>query len=176
MTTLTHDDARRYVQAAADKRLSVQEYQALEAHLAQCPECRDYAVEIKALQFSLSRALRARWDRRRAPVNLMKRAQIRARGYHARKQLFHLATIATQVSSFAAMAALVVVLLENQTVNLNRNSAPTSAASAVTHVERTVPDFELLPSSYETVSVVSDPDNVAGTDVLPKLTGRMVPQ
>jgi anti-sigma factor RsiW len=176
MTMLTHEEARRYVQAAIDKRLSAQERKVLEIHLAECPECRAYTAEMEALQFTLIRTLRARWDRRRAPVNLVKRAQIRARQYHTRKQVIRFATVVTQLSSFVAMAALVAVLLENQTLTLTRNSTPTSPASSpVTRVERAVPEFEL--GDADSGAALAANDSASEVWESPVMAnGRLLPQ
>lgn len=174
MTMLTHEEARRSVQAAADKRLGAPERKALEVHLAECPECRAYSVEIESLQFTITRALRARWDRRRAPVNLVKRAQVRARHYNTRKQAFHFANLMAQVSSFVVLAALVVNLVQMQKFDVNRDTRPTSAAGPpVTRIERSIPDFELA-SENEVAFALSDPTD--SEDFPATLTNRSFPQ
>ena len=174
MTMLTHEEARRYMQAAADKRLSAQERKALEAHLAECPECRAYSVEIESLQFTITRALRARWDRRRAPVNLVKRAQVRARQYNNRKQVFRFANLMAQVSSFVVLAALVMNVVQTQRFDVNRETTPTSAAQPpVTRMERSVPDFELASGNEITFLASDSTDN---GDYPVTLNSRMLPQ
>jgi hypothetical protein len=68
MTTLSHITAREYIQQLADgEALRTEARQALHQHLDECPECRAYAQEIKALHQTLARALRARWEQQPLP-------------------------------------------------------------------------------------------------------------
>lgn len=68
MITLNHALAREYIQQMADgETLRVEARQALQQHLAECPECRVYAQEIQALHLTLSRAFHARWEHQPLP-------------------------------------------------------------------------------------------------------------
>ncbi len=68
MITVSHTQARDYIQQMADgETLRAEARQALQQHLAECPECRTYAQEIKALHLTLSRAFRARWEHQPVP-------------------------------------------------------------------------------------------------------------
>lgn len=158
MMGLTHDEARRYVQVAADKRLGVGERKALEAHLAECVECRAYAAEMDALQLTLTRALRARWDRRRAPINLVKKAQIRARHLHERKQAIRFVNAFAQVSSFIVIAVLAVNLFQSQNWRLDDSLTQPAPATVSAHSKQTlrgIPDFELQSNGSEPVFIAS---------------------
>ena len=59
--TLTHEKARSYLQAAADRQLNPTVQPALERHLAGCPECRRYAEQLAGLEARLESELPAAW-------------------------------------------------------------------------------------------------------------------
>lgn len=70
MRELTHQKAQTLLQAVSDQSLATDERPALEAHLAQCKECGDYANSLANLEANLCRAARARWDAQRPNLNL----------------------------------------------------------------------------------------------------------
>ncbi len=59
--TLTHDEARAALHAAADGLLAPEARTALDAHLEACADCRNYAASLTALEGRLSTSLQARW-------------------------------------------------------------------------------------------------------------------
>jgi Tol biopolymer transport system component len=61
MTPLTHHEARAHLHHGR-RGLDNKSLAALDAHLAECAECRAYAADLDALAPALSRALHARWD------------------------------------------------------------------------------------------------------------------
>jgi len=61
MAALTHPQARAFIQAAADQRLSASDAHNLHEHLRGCPECRAYSADINALSGALQRAWHTRW-------------------------------------------------------------------------------------------------------------------
>lgn len=68
MITLSHALARDYIQQQADgETLRAEARQALQHHLAECPECRAYAEDIQALHLTLARAFRTRWEHQPLP-------------------------------------------------------------------------------------------------------------
>lgn len=62
MTKITHDQARRYLLAAADNLLGDAERTALNQHLRACEECRAEARQLNALHNDLRSTFRAHWD------------------------------------------------------------------------------------------------------------------
>jgi len=76
MTLISHEDARRLMQARADGLLSETERIALEAHLKNCESCQAQAAELQALNEQLSNVLKTRLESNREPsVNLLARVQ-----------------------------------------------------------------------------------------------------
>ncbi len=59
--TLTHEQARRYLQAAADGQLDPSFQPALERHLADCPQCQRFAERLDALEARLANELPTAW-------------------------------------------------------------------------------------------------------------------
>jgi hypothetical protein len=59
--SLTHDEARYALQAAADGQLTAADQQALDQHLAACPACQAYAAGLDLVEARLSASLQQRW-------------------------------------------------------------------------------------------------------------------
>jgi LysM repeat protein len=70
MSEITHQKAHALLQAAADQPLEVDEKSALDAHLAKCKECSDYATGLMNLEAGLRRAFHTQWDSQRPNLNL----------------------------------------------------------------------------------------------------------
>ncbi len=67
MNELTHEHARQLLHHHSHE-LSASDRATLDAHLAQCAECRAYAHNLAMLQPVLAQAMRARWDAARPPL------------------------------------------------------------------------------------------------------------
>lgn len=61
VTHLSHGEARRLI-GETDVRPEVAELALLDAHLAECAECRRYSAELKSLDAAIARTLHTRWD------------------------------------------------------------------------------------------------------------------
>jgi hypothetical protein len=59
--TLTHEQTRQYLQAAADGQLDPTIQPALERHLADCPQCQRFAERLDALEARLTNELPTAW-------------------------------------------------------------------------------------------------------------------
>jgi hypothetical protein len=59
--TLTHEQARQYLQATVDRQLNPNHQPALERHLAGCPGCQRYAEQLALLEMRLEVELQAAW-------------------------------------------------------------------------------------------------------------------
>jgi hypothetical protein len=109
---LSHQDARRYLHQAADGDLSAEVEARLQAHLAECAECRAYADELQAVELLLTRALHARWDHRRPARALNPRLAPQPRAATWLREVIRLTGPFMQVSSFMIVFAFVVGLLQ----------------------------------------------------------------
>src|SRR5688500_16544049 len=67
MTTLTHEEARRDLHTGR-RWLDNKAAAALDAHLADCADCRAYAADLSVLEPAVTRALHARWDGVQPPI------------------------------------------------------------------------------------------------------------
>ena len=70
MPEITHQKAQALLQAAADGPLGPDEKSALDAHLAKCKVCRDYAASLTNLEASLRRVTHVQWDNQQPSLNL----------------------------------------------------------------------------------------------------------
>ena len=70
MFEITHLKAQTLLQAAADQPLGADDKSALDAHLAKCKECSNYAKSLTNMEASLRRILHAQWDLQRPNLNL----------------------------------------------------------------------------------------------------------
>ncbi len=62
MFEITHQEAQRLLQSAADQTLGADDKSALDAHLATCQACSNYANNLTALEADLRRVLHAQLD------------------------------------------------------------------------------------------------------------------
>lgn len=70
MTEITHTIAHALLQDAADGNLASSDRSALDAHLAACAECNQYAQQLSDLETSLQQTLHAKWDNFRPEIDL----------------------------------------------------------------------------------------------------------
>ncbi|HEX9595569.1 MAG TPA: hypothetical protein VF982_01710, partial [Anaerolineales bacterium] len=61
MTKLSHEQARAFVEQAADGVLDATKQQSLSMHLADCSACAAYAAELNSLEQELSESLKEHW-------------------------------------------------------------------------------------------------------------------
>jgi LysM repeat protein len=67
---ITHEEAHELIQFSMDQALEPQERKTLQAHLADCLECRGFADELSQLRNLLLPTMRNRWNLRPAPLSL----------------------------------------------------------------------------------------------------------
>ena len=70
MFELTHQEAQRLLQSAADQKLGGDVKSALDAHLEQCVECRGYEKDLTALESGLRKVLHAQLDSQHPSLDL----------------------------------------------------------------------------------------------------------
>jgi anti-sigma factor RsiW len=107
---LTHAEAKRYLHQAADGDLPAETEAQLQAHLAECAECRAYAEELRALETLLTHALRQRWEHRRPARDLGRPLAPRRAGWAER--LLQVTRPLMQVSSFMIVFAFMVAMMQ----------------------------------------------------------------
>lgn len=70
MPEITHQEARVLLQAATDQVIASDENNALNAHLAQCKVCTDYAKNLVDLEANLRRTMHANWDNQQPNLDI----------------------------------------------------------------------------------------------------------
>jgi LysM repeat protein len=70
MLEITHQQARRFLQTAADQPLGADEKSALDAHLAICTDCSTYASNLTELEARLRSVLHAQMDSQQPALDL----------------------------------------------------------------------------------------------------------
>src|SRR5574337_131638 len=104
--TMTHEQALQLLHAAADGLLSQSERATLDAHLAECAECRALAADLDSLQLNLSHALRARWDAHALPAGLSRKVLNRTRRSILRQPILGVAGALVGVGAIIALVAV----------------------------------------------------------------------
>ncbi len=108
---MTHAQASQLLHAAADGLLGQSERAALDAHLAECAECRTLAAELDALQLDLSHALRARWETHPLPADFPRKVLNRARRSNLRQPILRVAGALVGGVALVALASFFSVFL-----------------------------------------------------------------
>jgi peptide/nickel transport system substrate-binding protein len=108
---LNHQQAQEYIQAAADGLLDAAASRELDAHLAECAECRAYAAQVAHLEQQLRRGLQARWPapryNRRQVQGTIDKVQSRA---ERRSWIRHINDLFQAVAWAGLIVALVVTV------------------------------------------------------------------
>jgi LysM repeat protein len=66
--SMTHEEARTLIHLLLDASLNNQQKRLLEAHLASCPQCQQYADSLRNLESILSPLLQRQWTRQPVPL------------------------------------------------------------------------------------------------------------
>src|SRR3989304_6768415 len=101
---MTHDQALQFLHGTADGLLSQHDRAALEAHLAECAECRALAAELDSLQLALSHTLHTRWDADALPADLPRKVLNRVRRLNLQQPILRVA------GALAAVVALIALI------------------------------------------------------------------
>ncbi len=97
--TLSHQQAQKFIHAAADSSLKPSENTALEIHLRECAECRSFAQEFTRMESALRQTMRHRWNASIRPIHLE-----RILGWQKKTPFRH----ALSIAAAPAMVALLV--------------------------------------------------------------------
>jgi LysM repeat protein len=65
---MTHEEARTLIHLLLDASLNNQQKKLLEAHLASCPQCKQYADSLRSLESILSPLLQRQWTQQPVPL------------------------------------------------------------------------------------------------------------
>jgi LysM repeat protein len=144
MDKITHQQAHNLLQALVDHQLKLKIQTRLDAHLAECGECRLYAENLQELENELRRVMQARWQVH--PENLSFKV-IRTRSRRLRMQN----TVLSSVKAVAAVALLVTLfivvnLFLRQPVSSPAAGSQTMQASVTTENATPSPLSELQPT------------------------------
>lgn len=101
MTSMTHEEARALLQAAADQMLRSDQREGLNIHLSACGECRAYAEELNETQQALRETLQAHWNISPLPISMEAIMKTRRTDQPPLKI----------ISQFAAVPAMLMALL-----------------------------------------------------------------
>jgi hypothetical protein len=118
----------RFIQLAADHRLTPAQQQALEAHLAGCADCRDYAAELKALETQLASVSVTRLvpPPSRATAGQVAAVQASYRRHTMKRQMLSAAGVLATIALVA-----VLILIAGRIVPRQVSPAAAPAATAV---------------------------------------------
>lgn len=106
MGLMTHQQARNMIQASVDHPLSSKGKARLDAHLAECGDCRRYAEHLRILQNDLHRVMHERWYDQHANVSF-KIIQARSRRLRMRKTIWNTVKV---LGAIALLATFIIVV------------------------------------------------------------------
>ncbi len=120
--SLSHRQAREYLQAVADGLLGVAERTELQHHLEGCSQCRAYAADLERLEAALARSLQARWPRARLNDPKLRRSMAKVQDRLGRKhwlqRIYDLAQAVAWAGLTVALFIAVVWLFRTVTPQL----------------------------------------------------------
>ena len=127
MTGITHEQARRYLNAAADDMLNQQERYLMEEHLRNCEACRAEADNLEALRKSLQESFQAHWDHQNKPAQLLfPTIQTRSRNFFLRERVTAgVRLLAGSVLALVLAVGLNYIIAQRQQVS-SRLTSPTT--------------------------------------------------
>lgn len=143
MAILTHTQARAQIQAAADDRSGPADRATLDAHLAQCAECRAYAAALASLEAELPRALEHGLEATPLPAGLPARVLARSRGVPLRQRLVDGFAFALGAGALISLVAVFAWALGSQPPALQPAQGPDEATP--TPPVWSTPDFTRQP-------------------------------
>jgi predicted anti-sigma-YlaC factor YlaD len=152
MPGLTHQQAKRLINAAADHNLNARDTTALDLHLSQCSTCRAYSQEMNWLTGAIGRALRAKWSApRRSPIDMSARVRYQLRAQSEQKFFLKAANFTVKIGSLA-----LVVMLAMGIFRVHGPSDKTAVVSGpATSLHSSLPSFE-LESDSNSLTIISD--------------------
>ena len=150
MAGLTHEQAKRFLHAAADKHLNPKERVALEAHLADCAMCRAYAAELDWLNVAIARALKSHWAApRRSPIEMSAQVRNRMQLDAGRKFMLNFASVTLKLGSAAVVLALALGVLRGP--ELRASHTASAYAESGSSLRNSLPRFELDSDSEQAI-------------------------
>lgn len=148
MKPINHHTARALLQSAADQNLDLSSQALLDAHLAECDTCRDYAQSLSDLQDGLRRVTRQQWNIRNNPLPL-RSIRERARKVAVRRRI-----------EAAAGRLAVVPVLALAVMMAVRLAGPRQIPQSVDDLTLSTPSpasLTPMPSSHTTATKLIDP-------------------
>ena len=109
---LTHEQARRALQAVADNQLEPGVQAALDQHLESCPQCQGYADQLAALDARLAQELPAAWQVR---SSITQQAASTLEKIHAQSRHNQMKNILSSTTRILALGIGIVALISGLT-------------------------------------------------------------
>lgn len=152
MNEISHHQAQQYIQAAADGILSEAQQELLAAHLAGCPECRQYQAEIDQLGAALRQALTARLAWHNAQAVALPQARPSHHFFAQIRSSIRMKNM--QRASYAFLSLIVIGVLVVGGLVFARKTLPTPTPAAPT--TGPVPTLQPTPTDPPIKPVVAD--------------------
>jgi anti-sigma factor RsiW len=163
MTGLTHEQTKKFLNAAADQCLNPIDRAAMNAHLADCTQCRTYGQELEQLNGAIGRALRMKWSAPyRSPIDMAGRVRKQLRVSAERQLFLGVTNVLVKLGSMAVGTALVLSLFTSQ--QTLQNPVVASSAATTTSLFSGLSKFEIrdMQEGLAPPSLINS-DNQAGT-------------
>ena len=152
MSELTHQQAKKLIQAARGGTMTQPEQESLVQHLDACSGCRAYAGQMDELEGNLRRTFHARWDASRVPAaGKVETINQRTNDPRGAKNLLGFATGAVSLAVIVAFAILAISLRSKSNAALpgaSLQAATLTASPAPTGVQAR--GFAWAPPDYAT--------------------------
>jgi hypothetical protein len=165
MTALTHAQARYYLHVGRESFDNAAQSE-LKQHLIACADCRSYVAELTTLQSSLSRAMRARWDRHLPPADLTPRIQTRIGRKTALGQVLNFGGSLVTISLLIILAGVLIwVIGVTGPSNVNPSGQPATGGAAESSVPNNTVPIVITPTPIPGLAVFGDRITLLDVDV-----------
>jgi hypothetical protein len=169
--SLSHQQARNYMQAAVDGLLDTEALAELCDHLDNCPRCQEHSAQLAELEALLARSLRARWPRPSSHDPTVREGmagvQTRVRRRHWFRRVYDLAQAVAWAGLVVALVIVVGRLFETVTPQLAAipgatptptvASVPTATPKIIVESVKPTPAVEPPQARILTICMGSEP-------------------
>jgi hypothetical protein len=105
MIKISHKQAERSISRQFDQLLSEEEWNALQSHLEQCPNCQRYQSQLERTERRLRQALKARWDPVSGPSRYLSKQVLKLHAEREDRRVF------LSTSTFGGAVFILILLL-----------------------------------------------------------------
>lgn len=163
MTGLSHEQTKKLLNSASDQCLNPTDRVAMNAHLADCAQCRRYGQELEQLNGAIGRALRVKWSAPyRSPIDMAGRVRKQLRANAERRLFLGVTNVLVKLGSMAVGTALVLSLFTSQ--QTLQNPVIANSATTTTSLVSGLSKFEIrdMQEGLAPPSLINS-DNQSGT-------------